>query len=160
MIIVVMGVTGTGKSTIGRLLADRLPAAFIDADDYHSLSSIEKMKSGISLNDEDRYPWLHTLSGLLKSVPVSKDVVMACSALKEEYRKILQQEVEEKITWIYLDGPKEILKNRIKNREGHFMPEVLLESQLETLEIPEYAFSFSVEKDPATIVNNIMEVLR
>jgi gluconokinase len=158
MILVVMGVTGTGKSTIGKLLASRLLLPFFDADDFHSKESVSKMSLGIPLTDDDRYPWLQSLSGLLQSHQ-AKGVVLACSALKEEYRKILQQGLEEKIRWIYLEGSKAIIRERMKSREGHFMPATLLDSQFATIEKPSYAYCFSIEKDPATIVNEILETL-
>jgi gluconokinase len=153
-----MGVTGTGKSTIGKLLAGRLLLPFFDADDFHTKESVSKMSRGIPLTDGDRYPWLQSLSHLLQSHQ-PKGVVLACSALKEEYRKLLQQGLEEKITWIYLEGAKETIHERMKSRKGHFMPETLLDSQLATIEKPLYAYCFSIENDPETIVKEILETL-
>lgn len=160
MIIIVMGVAASGKSTVGKLLANRLSLSFIEADDFHSKENVLKMSKGIPLNDEDRYPWLKSLSQELQLQEQRKGAVLACSALKENYRKILQQGLHEKIIWIYLEGDETILKERIKKREGHFMPEELLQSQLTTLEKPAYAFSFSIENDPETIVNEIMGILK
>jgi gluconokinase len=155
MIIVVMGVTGSGKSTIGKLLANCLSLPFFDADDFHSQENISKMSRGISLTDEDRYPWLQNLSKLLQSHQTA-GAVLACSALKENYRSLLRQGLKEPIIWIYLEGSKELLLKRMKARKGHFMPQALLDSQLATLEKPSYAWCFSIEKDPESIVNEIM----
>jgi len=158
MIIVVMGVTGSGKSTIGKLLADRLSLPFFDADDFHSPENVSKMSKGIALTDEDRYPWLRTLSELLRSHE-GGGAVLACSALKESYRKLLQQGLKEAISWIYLEGSKETLRQRMENRKEHFMPESLLDSQLATLEKPSYAYCISIEKDPGSIVAEILKRL-
>lgn len=159
MIIVVMGVSGCGKSTIGKLLAQRLSLSFIEADDFHSKENVVKMSSGIPLDDEDRYPWLESLSLQLQSHEKT-GAVLACSALKESYRQILQKNVKEKIIWIYLDGNETILQERMKNRAGHFMPKTLLQSQLAVMEKPAYAYCFSIEKDPETIANDILGILK
>jgi carbohydrate kinase (thermoresistant glucokinase family) len=159
MIIVVMGVTASGKSTVGKILAKRLSLPFIEADEFHSRENILKMKKGFPLTDEDRYPWLLSLSNELQLQQKKKGAVLACSALKEDYRKILQKGLDEKIIWIYLQGDEAILLERIKNRKGHFMPEKLLQSQLATLEKPAYAYCFSIEKDPETIVNEILRII-
>ena len=151
-----MGVAGSGKSTIGRLLANRLSFPFFDADDFHSETNISKMSRGIPLTDEDRYPWLQTLSELMQSHE-TEGAILGCSALKVIYRSMLQQGLKEPIIWIYLEGSKELLLERMKNRKGHFMPEALLDSQLATLEKPPYAWCFSIEKDPESIVDEIME---
>ena len=154
-----MGVTGTGKTTIGKKLAEHLSIPFIEGDEYHDQANIIKMQEGIPLSDEDRYPWLRTLSGLLQMEEGRKGAVLACSALKEEYRRILQQPLKQKIKWIYLEGEEELLRDRMKNRSGHFMPGGLLRSQLDTMEKPAYALSFPVDRDPAIIVKEIMSCL-
>lgn len=159
MIIVIMGVTGCGKSTIGNLLAQKLSLPFIEADEFHSKENVVKMSSGIPLNDEDRYPWLESLSLQLQSHEKT-GAVLACSALKESYRQILQKNVNEKIIWIYLDGSETVLQERMKNRAGHFMPGTLLQSQLATMEKPVYAYCFSIEKDPETITNEILNTIK
>jgi carbohydrate kinase (thermoresistant glucokinase family) len=160
MIIIVMGVAACGKSTVGRLLAKNLSLPFIEADEFHSKENVLKMSKGIPLNDEDRYPWLKSLSNELQQQEQKKGAVLACSALKESYRKILQEGLHEKITWIYLEGNETVLRERIKNRKEHFMPVELLQSQLATLEKPAYAYCFSIEKDPEKIVNEAMGILR
>lgn len=159
MIVTVMGVAGSGKSTVGKLLAQRLSLPFIEADDFHSKENVLKMSRGIPLNDEDRHPWLQLLSHELQLHEQNKGAVLACSALKESYREILREGLHEKIVWIYLQGKEDVLKERIKNRTGHFMPEELLRSQLATLEEPDYAYTFSIEKDPETIVNGILHII-
>lgn len=159
MIIVIMGVTGCGKSTIGNLLAQKLSLPFIEADEFHSKENVAKMSSGIPLNDEDRYPWLQSLSLQLQSHEKT-GAVLACSALKESYRQILQKNVNEKIIWIYLDGSETALQERMKNRAGHFMPGTLLQSQLAAMEKPVYAYCFSIEKDPETITNEILNTIK
>lgn len=154
-----MGVTGCGKSTIGKLLAHKLSLPFIEADEFHSKENVAKMSNGIPLNDEDRYPWLHSLSLELQSNEKT-GAILACSALKESYRKILQNNLRQKIIWIYLEGSKTTLQKRMANRPGHFMPRTLLESQLQVLEKPDYAYRFSIENDPETITNEILNTIK
>jgi carbohydrate kinase (thermoresistant glucokinase family) len=159
MIVVIMGVTACGKSTVGKLLAKQLSLPFIEGDDFHSAENILKMSTGTPLNDEDRYPWLEAISRELKSYEQKGGAVLACSALKESYREILQRQLHNKITWIFLEGPEATLRERIRSRNGHFMPEELLHSQLITLEIPSYAYCFSIEKEPETIVKKIVQLI-
>ncbi|HWI94216.1 MAG TPA: gluconokinase [Flavisolibacter sp.] len=159
MIIVIMGVTGCGKSTIGKLLAQKFSLPFIEADEFHSKENVAKMSSGIPLNDEDRYPWLQSLSEQLQSHEKT-GAILACSALKERYREILQKDLNEKIVWIYLDGSETTLQKRIERRTGHFMPGTLLKSQLEVLEKPVDAYLFSIENDPETISNEIVNTIK
>jgi gluconokinase len=154
-----MGVAGCGKSTIGKLLAERLSLPFIEGDDFHSKENILKMSNGIPLTDEDRYPWLQSLSQQLQLYEQSAGTVLACSALKEDYRRVLQNGLQEKIEWIYLEGTEATLLERMKKRKNHFMPQELLQSQLSTLEKPAYAHTFSIEKDPQTIVREILTVV-
>ncbi len=157
MIIIVMGVAGTGKSTIGKLLAQRLNCVFIDADDYHPAANIEKMRAGIPLTDEDRLPWLHTLaSTLAQKAQAQECVVLACSALKESYRHILTPTTT-KPYWIFLKGEPELIQERLSTRKGHFMAPDLLASQLATLEEPTNAFIVNIADSPAEIVEEILE---
>lgn len=159
MIIVIIGVTSSGKSTVGKLLAKRLSLPFIEGDDFHPEENIVKMKKGIPLDDNDRYPWLRTLSHELQMQEKNKGAVLACSALKESYRKILAEGLNKKIIWILLEGTEDVIRKRMKKRKNHFMPESLLQSQLSTLEKPSYAYCFSIEKEPDTIVQEIVNVL-
>ncbi len=140
MKIVVMGVSGSGKSTVGKELANHLNIAFYDADDFHPPENIEKMKSGTPLTDEDRRPWLEALASHLHHWP---HAVLACSALKESYRQILQSKTDN-LEWVYLDGSEQTILNRMSARENHFMKPEMLKSQLETLEIPSYGLSVSI----------------
>ena len=135
--IVVMGVSASGKSTLGRLLADRLECRFIEGDELHDAASIEKMRVGTALSDSDRWPWLDRLgSALLSATERDGLVVGACSALKFLYRKRLSDIVGSCTSFIMLDTDRDELSRRLDNREGHYMPSSLLASQLETLERP------------------------
>jgi carbohydrate kinase (thermoresistant glucokinase family) len=160
MIIVVMGVTSCGKSTIGKLLANHLSIPFIEGDEFHPEENVLKMRKGIPLTDNDRDPWLQALSNELQLQENNKGAVLACSALKESYRKILQEKLNEKIIWIYLEGTEEVIRNRMKERKNHFMPESLLQSQLSTIEKPSYAYFFSIQKKPETIVKEIIDLIQ
>jgi gluconokinase len=133
--ILVMGVSGSGKTTIGRALANRMRWTFADADDYHPDSNRQKMSRGESLNDTDRQPWLEHLHGLLEEhVRNDQPLVLACSALKESYRQVLNRNLEG-IAVVFLHGSRELIAERMLQRE-HFMPVSLLESQLLALEPP------------------------
>ena len=134
--IVVMGVSGSGKSHVGRLLAERLGWAFADADDFHPAANVAKMRSGVPLDDADRGPWLAALAGLLQAALADgQPLVLACSALKRAYRERLGLP-QPGIRLVLLTGPAELLRKRIEQRAGHFMPATLLDSQLATLEPP------------------------
>lgn len=159
MILVIMGVTGSGKTTIGKMLSTRLDIPFFDADDFHPLQNVEKMRNGTPLNDEDRKPWLQRLSYLLADEEQKKGAVLACSALKDTYRKSLQENVAQPIFWIHLQGSPALIMERLKNRRGHFMSPTLLNSQFEILEKCEGALEPSIEKDPEIIVEEILNKL-
>ena len=150
MFYVVMGVSGTGKSTIGELLAKRLELPYFEGDDFHPAENKKKMSSGIPLTDEDRWPWLKELSGVIRE---QSEGVMACSALKSTYRDILREGGE--VTFVYLTGDLELLRERMGGREGHFMPMGLLDSQLETLEVPQDGIRVDVSGTPEEIVEEI-----
>ena len=138
MIYVVMGVAGSGKTTVGTSLADRINARFVDADDYHPQENIDRMKRGTALVDDDRYQWLKTLSSIISEhVSTNKSVVMACSALKRRYRDILVGgHPPSLIKFIYLKCCIDIVKQRILSRRGHFMSPSLIQSQFDDLEEP------------------------
>jgi len=137
MVYVVMGVAGCGKTTAGTLLAERISARFVDADDYHTESSISKMKRGIPLDDDDRRQWLETLSAIVREhISAGKPLVLACSALKQRYRDTLVGDNAASITFIYLKCDINTVKQRVSSRQNHFMPASLIESQFADLEEP------------------------
>ena len=155
---VVMGVSGVGKTTVGRLLAGTLAIPFIDADDFHPKENIEKMSSGIPLNDDDRYGWLLALNKVLQQH--QKDgAVLACSALKEKYRNLIRKGLEKYVTFVFLEGTYTQLQERLQERKGHFMPPKLLKSQLETLEPPKSAIKVAISHTPDEIVEQIIRQL-
>lgn len=154
----IMGVSGSGKSTIGKLLGQKLGLEFYDADDYHPEANILKMASGKPLNDKDRQGWLVRLNQLILKHE-KQGLVMGCSALKENYRKILAHEVTKDIKWVYLEGNFEDILERMKGRKDHFMPAELLKSQFETLEVPSYALSVPIDGSPESTVAYILEHL-
>ena len=159
MIIIVGGVSGTGKSTIGKLLADKLQLPFFDGDDFHPQSNVEKMKSGNPLNDEDRKPWLELLAKELAFHESNQGAVLACSALKESYREILASQCKTDINWVLLNGSAEILTERLEARQGHFMGSKLLQSQLDTLELPNYGLIVDVQDSIENIVTDVSKKL-
>ena len=135
-IVVVMGVSGTGKSTLGRAIAERYGFTFLDADDFHPPENVEKMRSGIPLTDADRSPWLDRLSArLADACSTAEPVALACSALKESYRARLREGCPD-LLFAFLDGTREVIAKRLGNRTGHYMPAALLDSQFATLERP------------------------
>jgi carbohydrate kinase (thermoresistant glucokinase family) len=158
MITVVMGVSGVGKSTVGAELARRLHSDFVDADDYHSPENIKKMSEGNPLTDEDRQPWLQTLHRLLLDYQATnKDVVLACSALKQKYRDLIGDQLP--VTWIYLKSPEADIAERLAHRHGHFANPKLLHSQMEILEEPTNAITVMAHGNPSDEVNQVLEQL-
>ncbi|KAG9486806.1 hypothetical protein GDO78_006940 [Eleutherodactylus coqui] len=171
-----MGVSGSGKTEVGSLLADQLGCKFYDADDYHPVENRNKMSRGIPLNDQDRYPWLCSLHELIKreSACGRQHVVLACSALKKAYRKTLttgrnmllpedpcphSEDDICSVTWfIHLQGSMKLITERMQKRKGHFMPLTLLQSQFDTLEppaAPELFLTVNIENDISEIVSAI-----
>ena len=135
-IVVVMGVSGCGKSTVASLLADILDADFKDGDELHPADNIQRMSQGIPLTDEDREPWLHAVADYARTINTSgRNCVIACSALRKSYRDILRQAGS--VWFVHLTGAKALIASRMHLRTGHFMPEKLLDSQFSTLEIPD-----------------------
>ena len=162
MIIVLMGVSGSGKTTIGTLLSERMHTVFADADDFHSAANKEKMAAGQALNDEDREPWLETLNALLLDwFEAGKGGVLACSALKDAYRKTLVRGLPHRaFAFVWLDGTKDLIAGRLAERKNHYMNPGLLDSQFATLEPPSDALRVVNDRSPEEVVDEIMKQLK
>lgn len=161
MVIIVMGVSGSGKTDVGEALAKRLGWVFEDADNWHPASNIEKMQSGVALTDKDREPWLRSLSSAVRNwIASERDVVLACSALRKWHRNALREGVPDRksIRFVYLKGTYEEIDRRLRLRVGHFMPESLLESQFATLEEPGASEALVVDfgQAVASVVDSIV----
>lgn len=161
MIVVVMGVTGTGKSTIAQALVKRTGWAFAEGDDYHSAANVAKMKAGVPLNDADREPWLAALHDVLLGWQTKgQSGVMTCSALKETYRVTLSEGMDAAtFRFVLLEVPKQVLIERLQHRPGHFMNPALLDSQLATLEVPADAIRVDANRAPELTVDAILNQL-
>jgi gluconokinase len=158
MVIILMGVTASGKTTVGRLLASVLGYQFYDADDFHPRANIDKMRHGIPLDDADRLPWLETLRDLVRrSVAEHAGAVLACSALKEVYRRYLL--VGPQVALVYLKADQDLIRQRLLQRQGHFMNPELLESQFATLEEPKQGIWIDASLAPEEIVSAIRHQL-
>jgi gluconokinase len=159
MIVVLMGVSGSGKTTIGTLLAQRTGAVFADADDYHPLSNKQKMAAGQPLNDDDRQPWLEDLNRLMRGwYAEGHGGVLACSALKARYRDTLAAGMPEgAVHFVLLDGSRELIAKRLAARQHEYMNPALLDSQLKTLEPPTDAFTIVNDRAPDVIADEILK---
>jgi gluconokinase len=154
MIVIVMGVVGAGKTTIGRLLAEQLGWTFADADDFHSPQNVEKIRRGIPLTDEDRQPWLESLRvAIAKWIAAGTNAVLACSALKRSYRQ--QLAVGQEVRFVFLKGDASLIAARLRARHGHFADGKILASQLADLEEPEGAVAVDISSTPAEIVAEV-----
>lgn len=165
MVIVVTGVSGSGKTVVGQALARKLNWEFEDADNWHPAANIEKMRRGEALTDEDRVPWLKALNSAIQNwIANEHSVVLACSGLRKSYRNALREAdpAGRCVRFVYLKGTYDEIDRRLKARVGHFMPESLLKSQFSTLEEPDPGEALIVEVSPpvATIVNSIIADLR
>ena len=158
-IYIIMGVSGCGKSTIGKLLADALQLPYFDGDDFHPEENVAKMSKGKALTDEDRLGWLQSLNQLSKHNS-EKGAVIACSALKKSYREVLLQDMVETMVFVYLKGSFDEISRRMRERKDHFMPVGLLKSQFKTLEPPRNAITVSITDPPAAIVTKILEQIQ
>ena len=155
MVIVVMGVSGVGKTTVGMLLARALGAEFAEGDSYHPPANVEKMRNGAPLDDEDRWPWLQILAAEIDTwLAEGRGVVLACSALKRAYRDLLAHG-RPQVRFVYLKGEAALLRARLDQRRGHYMPPTLLASQLAALEEPDDALTIDVSGPPEMIVEQI-----
>jgi gluconokinase len=155
MILLVMGVTGSGKSTVGRMLTERLGWVYLEADDFHSPANKAKMHRGIPLTEPDRQPWLDAIHAeLLAQNEKGANVVLACSALRKTYRQRLMAGLEVKL--VYLRGSRELIAHRLRQRTNHFAGEAILNDQFAVLEEPENAFVVDIGEGPEKIVNDIL----
>ena len=158
MIIGICGGTGSGKTTIGKLLSQKTGIPFLDADDFHPANNKAKMKAGRPLTDDDRQQWLEQLNKLAVDEMKVKGAIIACSALKEKYRILLAQNISD-TAWIFLQGDYQTIYERIKNRKDHFMPPQLLQSQFDSLEIPASALMVDIVKDTDSVMEAILQYL-
>ena len=158
MIVIVMGIVGSGKTTVGHLLAEQLGWEFADADDFHSPANIEKIHKGIGLTDADRKPWFESLrAAIIQWIAQRRSVVLACSALKRSYRSELQAGPE--VRFVYLKGSAALIASRLHARRGHFANEQILASQLSDLEEPENAVTVGITGTPQQMVQEIRNQL-
>jgi gluconokinase len=155
MVVILMGVCGSGKTTVGELLANKMDWSYFDADDFHPEENVAKMATGVPLTDDDRFPWLHILAGEIDRWILSgENCILGCSALKEKYREILMGERPE-VQLVYLKGSKELIGGRLQERVHRYMPATLLDSQFEALEEPQNALNVDIGPTPKEIVRFI-----
>ena len=164
MIVIVMGVSGCGKSAVGSRLAEKLDAHYAEGDEFHSKANIEKMRNGIPLNDDDRWPWLNAIAEAIDDWRThGRDAVVACSALKKVYREILRDGHDD-VVFVHLKGSMDLIAGRMAKRQHEYMPSSLLQSQFDTLEPPDDRTENSVTVDiappPEAIVETVLDRLR
>ena len=150
-----MGVSGSGKTTIGKGLADLLGLSFYDGDAFHPPENIDKMKSGHPLNDDDRREWLSRIREFVNIQLEQESLIIACSALKESYRQYLSDPIKGQCTWVYLQGDYKLILDRLQTRSAHFMPASLLQSQFEILETPTNAIRIDIRKPVPEILDSL-----
>ena len=160
-VVVMMGVAGTGKSTVGRALADATGWVFLDADDFHPEENLQKMRSGVPLTDVDRWPWLRELSEVLRTYQAKGEgCILACSALKQSYRTLLE-DAAPSAYWFFLNGPPDLIESRLRLRSDHYMRADMLQSQIRDLEPPSRAVYLdirqSVEELLHCVRNNLVD---
>ena len=156
--IILMGVSGCGKSSVGNALSETLGWPFFDGDDFHPQANIDKMASGIPLNDTDRQPWLESLHQLIQeNLDKQQSLIAACSALKAKYRQILQGDRKEEVFFVHLVGSFDLIFSRIQNRSDHYMGAEMLRSQFKALEKPINALTVSIDRSVSQIVKEIIE---
>jgi gluconokinase len=160
MIIVIIGVSGSGKTTVGKAVAHRLGWPFHDADDYHPPANVARMTAGVALTDEDREPWLATLREVLLALDRQQlSAVLACSALKNDFRRRLRKGVQD-LSYVYLRADRELIRRRLTDRKGHFMPATLVDSQFEALEEPEDAIVLDAHEPLEVLVSQVVKSFR
>ncbi len=160
MVIIVMGVSGSGKTTIGEMLAERLNWPFYEGDDFHSPASIAKMSAGVPLTDEDRAGWLHALAKVISTREKSgASCVIACSALKQAYRDELRAPTPQHVKFVYLKGSYALILDRMRRRKGHYMRPEMLESQFADLQEPSEALTIDIAQTPEEMVRIILDGL-
>jgi len=155
-VIFIMGVSGSGKTTIGEGLSARTGFEFYDADDFHTKEKVEKMRAGIPLTDDDRWPWLESIHAFVTEKIKTADVIVVCSALKQVYRDKLSAGIEKYCQWVFLNGDYDTIMGRMQKRAGHYMPPTLLQSQFDTLEVPVDAIRIDITREPSIIIDDIM----
>ena len=161
MVVVLMGVSGSGKTTIGKILAEKLGWTFLEGDDFHPPANVEKMRGGTPLNDADRKPWLAALRERVDAAcERGENVVLACSALKHAYRDYLEKHEPECVQYVYLHGSEELIRKRLAERKGHFMNPGLLHSQFEALEPPADALRIDVSGTPDASADEVRRKLK
>lgn len=159
LVLIFMGVAGSGKTTVGKLFAQKTGAVFYEGDHFHSPANIAKMRRGVPLTDDDRESWLRALREVIVAALARNELAaMTCSALKEKYREQLQGG-DARVQFVFLNGPQKLIEGRLENRVGHYMPPTLLGSQFAILEPPTDALTFSVEKSPEEIVAELIQIL-
>jgi carbohydrate kinase (thermoresistant glucokinase family) len=156
MIIYIMGVSGSGKTTIGKKLSDKTGMPFYDGDDFHLPEKVEKMRKGQPLDDSDRAEWLARINAIAREQAAQKGAIIACSALKEKYRHVLTTGLTVPFFWVFLRGDFAVIEKRMKLRTDHFMPAALLASQFETLEVPTGAITVDIHDEPDKMVEAII----
>lgn len=160
LVILIMGVSGSGKTTIGRLLAERLKCDFEDADDFHPSANIEKMRQGIPLTEADRRPWLEKIAESISEwIAEGKHIILACSALQEAHRKTLAGN-HDRVPIIFLNGEFDLIEQRLEKRKGHFFDKRLLTSQFAIIEKPKNAIVLNITASPAQIVSEAEDRLK
>ena len=159
-VIYIMGVSGSGKTTIGKLLAQKTGYPFYDADDFHSIENKAKMKAGIPLTDDDRRPWLDSIHNFVVEEIKTHPIILVCSALKQCYRERLSELIENNCHWFFLEGDYNTILDRLNHRSNHYMPASLLQSQFNTLEIPQNATRLNIQLSPEQITEIILAELK
>jgi carbohydrate kinase (thermoresistant glucokinase family) len=157
-LIIITGVSGTGKTTLGTSLSEKLSLPFYDADLFHPKENVAKMSNGIPLTDKDRQPWLEALASKLGESKKSGGCILACSSLKESYRKILAGAND--IEWIHLKGERDLIWDRMKARKNHYMKAEMLDSQFATWEEPNYGKKLSIDQTPTEILEEALDYLK